>query len=256
MNAGFVPEELLIATVADMLDGLGHVAVGAQSPIPGTAALLARAQSGGRLRISMLGSETHSPFTDGGRELFDCAAQGRIDAFFLGGGQIDGQANINLVGIGDYPNTKVRFPASFGSAYLYFLVPRVILFREEHTARVLVPKVDFVSAPGVSDENTYRNGGPHALVTGRCVFNFDDAAKQFRLQSVHPGHSVDEVREHTGFDFDMPNNVPETVAPDRSTLSLLRGDIADAVAERYPSFAARVFGKPTPPNGSDQAGSP
>jgi len=242
MSTDFASEELLIATVADMLTGLGHVAVGAQSPIPGTAALLARARSGGGLRVSMLGSETHSPFTDGGRELFDCAAQGRIDAFFLGGGQIDGQANINLVGIGDYPETKVRFPGSFGSAYLYFLVPRVILFREEHTARVLVPKVDFVSAPGVSEENTYRKGGPHALVTGRCVFDFDDAAKRFRLQSIHPGHTVDEVREHTGFNFDMPDDVPETPAPDASTLALLRGDVAEAVTERYPAFAAKVFG--------------
>lgn len=241
MNTDFAPEELLIATVAKMLAGLRHVAVGAQSPIPGTAALLARAQSGGALRVSMLGSETNSPFTDGGRELFDCAAQGRIDAFFLGGGQIDGQANINLVGIGDYPDTKVRFPGSFGSAYLYFLVPRVILFREEHTTRVLVPKVDFISAPGVSEENTYRTGGPHALVTGRCVFDFDDEAKRFRLQSVHPGHNVDEVREHTGFDYDTPDNVPETPAPDANTLALLRGEVADAVAERYPSFAAKIF---------------
>ena len=160
MSVEIAPEELLIATVAGMLEGLRHVAVGAQSPIPGSAALLARAKSGESLRVSMLGSEAHSPFTDGGRELFDCAAQGRIDAFFLGGGQIDAQANINLVGIGDYPNTKVRFPGSFGSAYLYLLVPRVILFRKEHTARVLVPKVDFISAPGVSDENVHRTGAP------------------------------------------------------------------------------------------------
>lgn len=242
MSAMIAPEELLIATVADMLAGLGHVAVGAQSPIPGSAALLARAQSGGSLRVSMLGSEAHSPFTDGGRELFDCAAQGRIDAFFLGGGQIDGQANINLVGIGDYPETKVRFPGSFGSAYLYFLVPRVILFREEHTPRVLVPKVDFISAPGVSDEGTYRVGGPHALVTGRCVFDFDKAEKRFRLRSVHPGHTVEEIREQTGFDYDEPDDAPETPAPDAATLDLLRGRVADEVSERYPSFAARIFG--------------
>lgn len=243
MSEDFQPEELLIATVADMLDGLGHVAVGAQSPIPGSAALLARARSNGALRVSMLGSEAHSPFTDGGRELFDCAAQGRIDAFFLGGGQIDGQANINLVGIGDYPETKVRFPGSFGSAYLYFLVPRVILFREEHTARVLVPKVDFVSAPGVSDDNVHRTGGPHALVTGRCVFDFDKAHKRFRLRSVHPGHTVAEIREHTGFDYDEPGDVSTTPAPDAATLELLRGPVADQVRERYPSFAARVFGQ-------------
>lgn len=242
MNTDIAPEELLIATVADMLAGLRHVAVGAQSPIPGSAALLARARSGGALRVSMLGSETHSPFTDGGRELFDCAAQGRIDAFFLGGGQIDGQANINLVGIGDYPNTKVRFPGSFGSAYLYLLVPRVILFREEHSARVLVPKVDFISAPGVSDEDVLRTGGPYALVTGRCVFDFDSDARRFRLASVHPGHDADEIREHTGFDYDTPDVVPETKIPDTATLALLRGRVADEVAETYPAFAARVFG--------------
>jgi len=242
MSAALAPEELLIATVADMLAGLRHVAVGAQSPIPGSAALLARARSGGTLRVSMLGSEAHSPFTDGGRELFDCAAQGRIDAFFLGGGQIDGQANINLVGIGDYPNTKVRFPGSFGSAYLYLLVPRVILFREEHTARVLVPKVDFISAPGVSDEDVHRTGGPHALVTGRCVFDFDADKRRFRLASVHPGHDTDEIREHTGFDYDAADNVPETRIPDTTTLDLLRGRVADEVAETYPAFAARVFG--------------
>ena len=242
MSSDFLPEELLIATVADMLQGLAHVAVGAQSPIPGSAALLARARSNGGLRVSMLGSETNSPFTDGGRELFDCAAQGRIDAFFLGGGQIDGQANINLVGIGDYPDTKVRFPGSFGSAYLYFLVPRVILFREEHTARVLVPKVDFVSAPGVSEDDVARTGGPHALVTGRCVFDFDRDRRRFRLASVHPGHDADEIREHTGFDYDAPDTVPETALPDAATLELLRGRVADEVAETYPAFAARVFG--------------
>ncbi|GIT27423.1 MAG: hypothetical protein CM1200mP41_34670 [Gammaproteobacteria bacterium] len=75
----------------------------AQRPrVPGAGALLARERSPA-LRVSVLGSERHNTFTDGGRELFDCAAQGRIDGFFLGGAQIDGRANINLVGIGDYP---------------------------------------------------------------------------------------------------------------------------------------------------------
>jgi len=199
--------ELLIAVVARLLAGCSHVAVGQSSPIPGSGALLARRLSAGTTRVSVLGSRRNSFFTNGGVELFDLAATGRIDAFFLGGGQIDGQGNINLVGVGSGPRTEVRWPGSFGSAYLYFLVPRVILFREEHTPRVFVPKVDFISAPGASDPATYRTGGPHALVTGRCVFGFNKANRRFRLDSVHEGETPDSVREATGLAFESPDGV-------------------------------------------------
>ena len=104
--------------------------------------------------------------------------------------------------------TEVRWPGSFGSAYLYFLVPRVILFREEHTRRVMVPKVDFVSAPGVSAAAAYRPGGPYALLTGLGLFLFDKAKQRFRLESVHPGHTVEEILDNTGFEFDRPESVP------------------------------------------------
>ncbi|MCL4766718.1 MAG: CoA synthetase [Hyphomicrobiaceae bacterium] len=234
--------EVMIGAITRMLDGLGHVAVGASSPIPGSAALLARALSGGALRVSLLGSRRHNPFTDGGRELFDCAAQGRIDAFFLSGGQIDGGANINLVGLGGYPQSKVRFPGSFGSAYLYHLIPRVILFREEHSPRTLVSKVDFVSAAGTSPEGEFRPGGPHALVTGLCVFAFEKAGRRFRLESVHPGVSPAQVRAATGFDFAAAGRVPTTKPLDRNALALLRTDVARQVAETYPAFAARTWG--------------
>src|SRR5690349_11584125 len=155
MGATREVRELLIAAIADLLDGVRHVAVGASSPIPAAGAMLLRARNeiSGKapVRISILGSARHNFFTSGAVELFDCAAQGRVDAFFLGGGQIDGHGNINLVGLGPYPKITHRFPGSFGSAFLYYVVPRVILFREEHTARVMVPKVDFVSAPGASE---------------------------------------------------------------------------------------------------------
>lgn len=241
MTAPAAPQEILIATIAAMLDGLAHVAVGASSPIPGSAVLLAQ-QRAGAMRVSVLGSRNHNFFTDGGKELFDCAAQGRIDAFFLSGGQIDGQANINLVGTGPYPASEVRFPGSFGSAYLYFLVPRVILFREEHTPRVMVERVDFVSAPGTSPDGVYRPGGPRALVTGLCVFSFDRTRARFMLKSVHPGVTRDQVRGATGFDYDEADNVGETPLPDKATLDMLRGPVADAIAETYPAFAARVWG--------------
>jgi glutaconate CoA-transferase subunit B len=243
-------EELLADVIARLIGDVRHVAVGNASPIPATAALLARErgrlQRSGRPYVSLLQSRKHNFFTDGARELFDCAGQGRIDVFFLSGGQIDGEGNINLVSIGDYEHPTVRFPGSFGSAYLYYVVPKVILFRTEHSRRTLVPKVDFISAPGGNDENVFRTGGPIALVTNRCVFSFDRARKRFRLDSVHPSHTVDEVVEHTGFDFDRPAAVPETPAPDTKTLRLMRTVVAPQLAEVYPQFAARVFGTGQP----------
>jgi len=234
-------EELLAAVIADLIGNARHVAVGNASPVPATAALLARARGGGRPYVSLLGSRRQF-FTDGGVELFDCAGQGRIDVFFLSGGQIDGEGNINLVSIGDYYHPTTRFPGSFGAGYLYYVVPKVILFRTEHSRRTLVPRVDFISAPGVSPANVYRTGGPFCLITNRCLFGFDRNRRRFHLASVHPGHDVAEVIEHTDFEFDLPDHVPVTRAPDPESLRLMREVVAPELAEVYPKFAADVFG--------------
>lgn len=238
----FTSTELLIAVIAGLLRDCRHVAVGASSPIPGAGALLASHEAQAPMRVTVLGSLSDEGFTSGGVELFDMAAQGRIDAFFLGGGQIDGQANINLVGSGGYPRSAVRWPGCFGSSYLYFLIPRVILFREEHTRRVMVPEVEFISAPGTSEAKVYRPGGPRALLTGLGLFSFDRERRRFRLESVHPGHSLEEIRDQTGFDFDFdcPERPPFTTAPDAAQLAAIRGPVRERIAETYPRFAARM----------------
>jgi glutaconate CoA-transferase subunit B len=240
MTQEFRDEELLADVIANLIGNVRHVAVGNASPIPATAALLARERGKGHPYVSLLQSRKHNFFTDGARELFDCAGQGRIDVFFLSGGQIDGQGNVNLVSTGDYLHPTVRFPGSFGSAYLYYVVPKVILFRTEHSRRTMVPEVDFISAPGVSAANVYRPGGPIGLVTNRCLFNFTNG--HFVLASVHPGHTVDEIAENTGFDFEMPASVPQTPAPSPETLKVMREVVAPQLAEVYPQFAAHVFG--------------
>jgi glutaconate CoA-transferase subunit B len=224
----------LAAALARCVAGSRSVGVGTNSPIPAAAALLAQRLSPNSMIVAILGSPRHSPFTDGGRELFDFAAQGRLDSFFLGGGQIDGAANINLVGIGD----KMRFPGSYGSAYLASLVPNVVLFRKEHSPRVLVPKVDFISASGVGPAGTYRPGGPKHLVTGRAVFRFDAQVARFTLISVHPWESLNSIRAETSFTYDVASDLTVTPAPTAEETSLLRGEIARELATVYPRFVA------------------
>jgi len=211
--------------IARLIGEARHVAIGAASPIPASGALLLKSQQPS-LRVSLHQRRRANPFTEGSRELFDLAGQGRIDVFFLGGAQIDGEASINLVRAGEK-----RFAGSFGSAFMYSVIPRTILFREEHSRRALVPRVEFVSA----------RGEPFALLTGKALFSWQKEARRFRLESVHPGHSVDEIHAETGFAFDSPARVSTTPSPTAEQLALLRGRVAKEIAADYPEFAARVW---------------
>ena len=226
-------EELLAGVIARLVADARHVAVGAASPIPAAACELLKAQ-GKPIRVTRLHQRKGNPFTEGSRELFDLAGQGRIDFFFLGGAQLDGQANINLVRA-----EGRRFPGSFGSAFMYFHC-RTVLFREEHSRRVLVPKVEFVSAPGWSPPEVVRPGGPFALLTGAALFAWQKDKRRFRLQSMH---EPADIRAITGFDFDAPSEVPLTPPPSAAELELLRGPVALRLAPDYPDFASRVWGK-------------
>jgi len=222
----YAKEELLACVVARLLGGARHAAIGASSPIPATAAFLHQAKDAG-FRVSLQQRRAANPLTEGSRELFDLAGQGRLDVFFLGGAQIDGEASINLV-----TAEGRRFPGSFGSAYLYPIVPRVILFREEHSRRTLVPKVDFVSARGT----------PAALVTGKALFSWQRDRRRFRLESFHPGSSAQDVQANTGFDYEVSSSLAVTREPAQDELDNLRNKVAKLIAPDYPDFARRVWG--------------
>ncbi len=222
----FSREELLACVIARLIGDARHVAVGAASPIPATACFLLK-EKGLPVRVSLLQKRKGNPFTEGSRELFDLAGQGRIDVFFLGGAQIDGEANINLV-----QAEGRRFPGSFGSAYMYSAAKKVILFREEHSRRVLVPKVEFISA----------TGNPAALLTGKALFSWQKERRRFRLESVHAGFDEKEIRESTGFDFDVAPAVRQTEPPGAEELSLLKTRVSKTIAADYPEFAKRVWG--------------
>lgn len=220
---------VMIAAIARRLEGFRHVAVGAASPVPAAASLLAAELAGGSLTVSILGSESHNPFTDGGRELFDCAAQGRLDAFFLSGAQIDATGAVNLLGLGDPTAPERRFLGNFGAPYLASLVPNVILCRIDHGPKTLVEKVDFVTAPG-------REG--RRLVTDRCVFVIENG--RFRLETRHPGETLESLRAATGFSFEARPDAGITAGPNALMLSLLRGRVAQAMHEVYPALAAHL----------------
>jgi glutaconate CoA-transferase, subunit B len=229
----------LICFLADLLRDRHHVAIGANSPAPTAAALLARHISKGRIDLTILGSRRYNRFS-GLADFWDLASRGRFDGFFLSPGQIDGQGNINMVGVGEYPRLDVRWPGSHGSPLLYMMIPNIILFRDVHKRRIFVPRVDFISAAGFSPPGVYRPGGPSDLVTSLGHFSFNRNKGRFRLEAVHPGHDAAEIAVNTMFDFDRPDAVPATSPPSTATLDMLSGPTLGELGEIYPQFTKKL----------------
>jgi glutaconate CoA-transferase subunit B len=150
--------------------------------------------------------------------------------FFCGGIQIDRFGNSNMIGIGaDYRKLKFRGPGPIGTTNATAQNGTWHLVTNSHDPRVLVERVDYISALGYGrGEKNLRedlglpNGGPSSIITPLCVFDFEEDTHSARLKSVHPGVSVDQVVESTGFEIIVPENVPTTNGPTPEELVLLR----------------------------------
>jgi glutaconate CoA-transferase subunit B len=144
----------------------------------------------------------------------------------LGGIQIDKYGNLNTIGVGTHPRLKLRGPGSVGT--IWNSVCPTGLWCQHHNKRVLVDRVDYISGTGWLDgwDSRYKalNGveGPFALYTPMCFFDFPEPEHRARLVSVHPGYTVKDVLDNTGFQPVMPKNVPTTTPPNDYELGMLR----------------------------------
>ena len=226
---------MAVAIARRLRDG-ETIAVGSVSPIPASACLLAKRLHAPSARLILLGSRAHFPFNGGVQEFYNFAVRGRLDVFFASGAQIDQHGNFNLSVIGEYEHPKVRLPGGRANGILAFVARRLILFRTEHSRRVFVPKVDFVTAPGTPPKGAYRLGGLHAVVTDLCVFEFPRERGRLELSSVHPGVTVGDVEAKTGFPIHASSPVRETAVPSGEELELLRGPVSEELGAFYPEF--------------------
>ena len=161
--------------------------------------------------------------------------------FFIGGLQIDAYGNTNLIGIGsDYQHLKMRGPGGVGTASMATNIGRYYLYVNSHTRQSLTERLDWRSSYGYGEGGAdaraklgLPGGGPRYCITPLCIFDFDDETKRMRLMSVHPGVTVDQVLENTGFKPVVPASVPTTPAPSEDQIALLRTRIdAEGVLRR------------------------
>ena len=250
MTAAYSPEELMAVILSREVRDLETTGVGMASPIPAAGCILAEKLHAPHANIIILGSEEYYPFPAGSSEQHFLAQRGEMDLFFLSGLQIDRHGNINLHVIGDYESPKLRLPGAYGSAMLYYMAHRVVLFRTEHTRRTFVERVDFITAAGTTSERVHREGGPTRVVTPKASLAWDQKAGEWVLESVHPGATVEEVQGNTGFPLAMPSPVKMTPPPTEQELFVLRTAVREKLMRIYPEFTKSSIGsdvRPGPP---------
>ena len=152
---------------------------------------------------------------------------GRIDVGFLGAAQIDRFANLNTTVIGDYTNPTVRLPGAGGAPEIAASCHEVIITMR-HNTRAFVDRLDFITSMGHGDGGDHRERlglrgvGPTAVITDLGVLRPDAVTKELTLVSVHPGVSVDEVHEATGWELLVAADLSVTVSPTAAELEVLR----------------------------------
>src|SRR5947207_3923759 len=133
-------------------------------------------------------------------------AQGEVDLGFIGGAEVDRFGNLNTSYVGDPRRPAVKLPGSGGGADIAVLSRRWVALMS-HEPRRLVERVSYVTSPGHGTGAGWRRrhgltgGGPAAIVTTLAVLRFPEGGGEAELASVHPGHTVDEVRAQTGWDL-------------------------------------------------------
>ncbi|MEA3375929.1 MAG: CoA-transferase [Anaerolineae bacterium] len=156
---------------------------------------------------------------------------GYLDYGFLGAAQIDVYGNINTTVIGDWQRPTVRFPGSGGANDVGSFCHRTILIMGQDKRR-FVEQVDFITTPGYLDGPGAREraglpagSGPHRVITQLGVYGFDEETKKMKLVALHPGVSVEDVRENSSFHIEIPGEVDVTEPPTEEELRLLREEI-------------------------------
>jgi glutaconate CoA-transferase subunit B len=148
-------------------------------------------------------------------EAFDLAQKGKVDVMFLGPAQVDGETNINVSVIGSLESPKVRLPGGAAAAFIFPLVRKAVLWNFRHSVRSLVKRVDFVTA-------TARNASNDVLLcTDLCLMRYDRERKAWRLVSVHPWSSKEEVLGSTGFEVIADTGFVVTRAPTEEERELI-----------------------------------
>lgn len=218
-------EMMTVAAARELRDGeVCFVGIG----LPSTAANLARGRHAPDVVLiyesGTIGSKpTRLPLSIGDGDLAETADSvvsvpeifnywlqgGRIDVGFLGAAQIDRHGNLNSTVIGSYTEPKVRLPGAGGAPEIAAHTRRVITIIRQ-SPRSFVAELDFKTSLGAEDQ---------VVITDLGVMRRRD---ELVLEALHPGVTLEQAREATGWDLKVAGDLETTDPPTREELDLLR----------------------------------
>lgn len=162
-------------------------------------------------------------------DIFNYYLQGGIiDVGFLQGAQIDRFGNLNTTVVGKYEKPTVRLPGSGGACEIAVLAKKVYVIAPQ-TKRSFPAKVDFITSPGYVDGPDTRKrlgmpgGGPVMVITDLGCYDFEEG--EMILTSLHPGCTVDQVRENLGWNVKVADRINVTEPPHAEELRIIREEL-------------------------------
>ena len=156
--------------------------------------------------------------------------KGRGDVEAISSIQADQYGNINLSVVGEYDKPLLRGPGGAGAPEVIKMHRKMIGYFPSHTTRTFVPKVDVITGTRyvIGAEERVKAGyrpGPIRYITNLAVISKEEKDKPFKIDSLHPGVSVEQVVENTGFELEVPKDIPETEKPTKEQIRLIREEI-------------------------------
>ncbi len=152
---------------------------------------------------------------------------GRVSLGFIGGAEVDRFGNLNTTYIGGKEQAQIRLPGSGGGSDIASLSKRFVIIMK-HEKRRFVEKVGYITSPGFGDgkgwreRNGLRGGGPCGVITTKGILRFNSETKEMILDSIHPGITVEDVLENTGWGLRCATKVEKTKRPTRPELRIIR----------------------------------
>lgn len=219
------PIDQIIVSLARMIKDNTVVATGVASPIPMYAILLAKKTKKinylnctgafnpeitelplSSVSINVLEKKERSITLP---EIWDYALKGKVELMFFSATQIDKNGNLNITCIGDYNKPKVKLPGPAGSVSLRNLCKKCVVITLNHSKRVFVEKVDFITSGSKKDTTVISNLG---------VIRLGESQK---ILSIHAHSSYEEIIKNTGFDLIRENEDIITEIPTKKELQYL-----------------------------------